>query len=170
MRARMVSVSVALCAASLACDSPTPPLPVEESPLPAEGPPDELVFGMGGYGIGGITIELKDEVVLMWHAPWEWTSGQTIDTVRTVPTSEKWRAFWIAADHAGVHRWRSRYTADNVADGMGWSLRLIAGDFTVESTGSNAYPDSLGGEHELEMPPEFGALLRALGNLVGQAL
>ena len=160
MLARMVSVSLALSVGNAACHDPT-------APLPDEGPPDELSFSMGGFASDAVTIEMQDEVVLMWRRPWNWRPGEAIDTLRAVPTSEQWHDFWIAAERAGVHRWRSRYEAD-VIDGVGWTLRLVAGDFALESTGANAYPDWRGREHELEMTAEFRSLRTALGNLAGE--
>ena len=158
MLTHVVSVSVALGATSLACENATAPL------LPDE-PPEELRFTTAGYGSGFTIIQLKDDVVEMWHVPWLWTSGQPIDTMRTVPTSQEWRNFWIAAERAGVRRWRARYEDRNVADGVAWTFRLVTGDFTLESSGSNAFPDALGAEHGHPMPAEFGALITAMENL-----
>ena len=143
----------------IGCSDPT-------APLPREGAPDELRFSFGGFAIGDVTLELQDSSVAMWG----WTPGATIDTVRVVPNEEAWREFWSAAERAGVRRWRSRYFAEGVIDGNGWSFRLVAGDFALESTGSNAYPDALGRERELIMTDEFRLLRTALGKLVGEEL
>ncbi len=140
------------------------------APLPREGQPDELRFSYGGFAIEGVTVELHGTSVAMWRTPWNWQPGVAIDTVRAVPSDDEWRQFWTAADRAGVQRWRPRYATEGVVDGSGWSLYLVAQDFRLTSTGSNAYPDGSGGEHELEMTEEFRALRTALGNLVGEEL
>lgn len=161
--ARIVLASLVVLTSGLACDDPTGPS------LPREGPPDELRFSFGGFAIGAADIELRGTTVAMWRTPWDWQPGVAIDTVYAVPTDESWRQFWVAAERAGVHRWRSRYAA-NVVDGAGWALRLVAGEFALESSGENAYPDSRGREHELEMTEEFRSLRTALGNLVGEEM
>ena len=149
-------------AGSVACHDPT-------APLPSEGPPDELSFALGGFFDDAVTIELQNETVLMWRRPWDWEPGVAIDTLRATPTPEDWRAFWIAAERAGVHNWRSHYEAD-VVDGVGWTLRLVAGSFTLQSSGNNAYPDWRGREHELQMTAEFRSLQTALENLVAETM
>jgi hypothetical protein len=137
-------------------------------PLPRTGLPDELRFNYGGFAVEGVTVELQGSSVAMWRTPWNWQPGVVIDTVRVVPTEDQWRAFWTAAERAGVQHWRPRYAAEGVVDGNGWSLRLVGGDFRLMSTGSNAYPDNRGGEHELEMTEAFQSFRSALGNLVGE--
>ena len=159
---RVVIASVAI-AAMTRCEAPL-------VPLPREGPPDELRFSYGGFAIDGVTVELQGSSVAMWRTPWNWQPGVTIDTVRAVPTEDQWREFWAAAERAGVQRWLPRYMAEGVVDGSGWSLRLAGGDFDLTSTGSNAYPDRRGVEHELEMTEEFRSLRTALGNLVGEEI
>jgi hypothetical protein len=52
-------------------------------------------------------------------------------------------------------------------DGVGWGVRIAAGGRLVESSGSNAYPDRFGREHELGMTEDFRAFLTAVGELVG---
>ncbi len=153
---------LAIVAAIAGCEDPT-------AALPREGPPDELYFSYGGFSMDVVTIESQGTSVAMWIRPWDWHPGVAIDTVRTVPTAAAWRQFWIVAEDAGVHRWGSRYSAD-VIDGDGWELRLAAGEFALESSGSNAYPDWRGREHELEMTAEFEAFKTALGDLVGEPL
>lgn len=155
----VVALCLAVLTAVTGCADPT-------APLPRDGPPDELNFSYGGWMMDIVTVELQGTSVAMWRRPADWHPGVAIDTVRAVPTDEAWRTFWIAADRAGLRRWRSSYSAE-VLDGAGWTLRLVAGDFSLESAGSNAYPDWRGREHELQMTEEFLSFMGALGNLVG---
>jgi hypothetical protein len=97
-------------------------------------------------------------------------SGVTVDSVRVVPTADQWRAFWAAADDAGVGRWRRRYVAEGVVDGSGWGLRLRAGGENILSEGSNAYPDRNGDEQENRVTDAFLTFLDGLGDLVGESL
>jgi hypothetical protein len=124
----------------------------------------------GGFGIDIVRVELQGASVAMWRRPWDWRPGVPIDTMRAVPTDDAWREFWLAAERAGVHRWRTQYVAEGVVDGDGWALRLVTGDFDLLASGSNAFPDARGREHELEMTEEFRLLRTAIGNLVGEEL
>jgi hypothetical protein len=60
--------------------------------------------------------------------------------------------------------------AEDIVDGGGWGLRLQAEGRTIESTGSNAYPDRSGREHENEVTDAFLEFVDALGDLAGQSL
>jgi hypothetical protein len=135
--------------------------------LPREGAPDELSFSYGGFGSGSYTVELRGDAVVSWSQTWGVLSGTPVDSVRTVPTAQAWAAFWQAAEKSGVHRWRERYLAEGVVDGNGYSLRIVANGRVLESAGSNAYPDHLGREHELEMPDAYVEFVQALGVLAG---
>ena len=139
-------------------------------PLPREDAPDALEFSIGGFGVGGSTVELRGDTVVLRRTPWGWTPGAAVDSVRAVPAPDSWRAFWAAAERAGVRRWRPQYTAGGVVDGTDWRVRIVAGGRMVESSGSNAYPDQFGHEHELEMTEEFRTFLGALGGLVGEPI
>jgi hypothetical protein len=133
-------------------------------PLPDEGAPDELTFSIGGFAVDSRELELRDDTVVLRR----WRAGDAVDSVRAVPTSDQWRAFWMAAGRAGLARWRAQYVAEDILDGTAWSLRLAAGGRVITSSGSNAYPDWRGREHEGVMTDEFRAFLTALGALVGE--
>lgn len=136
-------------------------------PLPDEGVPDELAFSIGGFAMDSKSVELRGDTVVLRRRSWS-GAADVLDSARAVPTPDEWRAFWAAADRAGVARWRRQYMAEGIVDGNGWSLRLGAGGRLITSTGSNAYPDVLGREHEGLMTSEFRAFLDALGDLVGE--
>lgn len=107
-------------------------------------------------------MELRGDTVVLRR-----TRRAGIDTVRAVPTPDSWRAFWLAAERVGVHRWRARYAADGIVDGTGWNVRIEAGGRVVESSGSNAYPDRFGRKHEVRMTDDFRAFLTAVSELAG---
>jgi hypothetical protein len=137
-------------------------------PLPDEGAPDELTFSIGGFAVDSRELELRGDTVVLRRRPWGWIAGDAVDSVRAVPTSDQWRAFWMVAERAGLAAWREQYVAEDIVDGTGWSLRLAAGGYVITSSGSNAYPDGRGREHEGVMTDEFREFLAALGALVGQ--
>jgi hypothetical protein len=155
-RVWIAAAVLGLAVALAGCDNPT-------EPLPGEGVPEDLEFSIGGFGDGGSTVELRGDTVVLRR-----TRPGGIDTVRAIPTPDSWRAFWSATERAGVHRWRARYTAEGIIDGVGWSMRIGAGGRLVESSGNNAYPDRFGRKHELDMTDDFRAFLTALGELVEQ--
>jgi hypothetical protein len=158
------AIPVVLAAALLtSCDDPT-------GPLPREGAPREFEYSVGGFAVGSGRVEVRGDTVVLVRMPWDARSGSRPDSIRTVPSPEAWRAFWEAAADAGVRRWRPRYIAENVVDGSGWSLRIVAPGAKVESTGSNAYPDRHGLEHEMEAPREFRAFEAAIETLAGAPL
>ena len=154
VRAFTVLVGVALALA--ACDDAT-------GPLPRTGVPDGLEFSIGGFSVGASTVELRGDTVVLRR----WRPGAVNDSVRAVPTPDSWRAFWSATERAGVQRWRARYAAEGIVDGVGWSVRISAGGRLVESSGNNAYPDRFGRKHEIGMTDDFRAFLTAVGELVG---
>jgi hypothetical protein len=144
-----------------ACRSPTAP--------PVEGVPEVLEFSTGGFGTGSRILRLHGDTVATLTVPWDYDPAMPADSSRLVPGPEAWRSFWAAVGEAGVRRWRSRYVAPDIVDGMGWSLTLKAGGFSVQSMGSNAYPDRLGRKHEGASTDEFRRLVAALDALSGGA-
>ncbi|MEO7458310.1 MAG: hypothetical protein ABIY52_18775 [Gemmatimonadaceae bacterium] len=139
------------------------------APLPDSGVPAALELSIGGFGGHSSALALRGDTIVMYRVPWDYVPGRVIDTVRVVPTAEAWRAFWAAANTAGVNRWHSEYRADEIMDGLGWNLRLATGNREITSWGSNAYPDNSGAAHKGEMTTEFRAFLTALDQLVGQS-
>jgi hypothetical protein len=139
-------------------------------PLPRAGVPDELEFSMSGYEAPSAFVMLRGDTVVLRRGHWAPTSPAQIDSVKTVPSAQAWADFWTTVDEIGVNFWRRRYMAENIADGLGWSLHLSADGRTVKSYGSNAYPDSRGAEHEGEWTPEFRAFMAAIEKLAGGPL
>jgi hypothetical protein len=137
------------------------------APLPASGRPDVLEFSYGGFGGPSVSIELAGDTVVYTSRGWD--PRLPAETLKAVPSDARWRAFWEALDHAGVARWRRRYLAPDIADGLGWGLRLGAKGRVVASEGSNAYPDRLGREHRGESTAEWRAMVGAMVGLVGRS-
>ncbi|HEX8432289.1 MAG TPA: hypothetical protein VF625_13455 [Longimicrobium sp.] len=138
--------------------------------LPEAGPPADLQFSTSGFGGISAMVTMRGDTVMLTRAPWARGPGTVVDTVRSVPDAAEWRAFWRVAESSGVERWRGRYMAEGVADGVGWGLRIVADGRTIESQGSNAFPDRDGREHEERETPEYRAFVDALSTLVGEPI
>ncbi len=137
------------------------------APLQREGRPTTLQFSRGGFGAFSRSLQLRGDTVVAWRMPPDYLPGRRIDSVRVVPSAEAWRAFWIAADNAGVRRWHTQYMAEGIVDGEGWSISLVSDGREITSSGSNAYPDARGREHELEVTAEFQSFATAMNVLAG---
>jgi len=137
------------------------------SPLQSEGKPAALEFSIGGFFAASRQFELRGDTLVARRHQAGWQPGGQVDSVRVVPSADAWRAFWNAANAAGVQKWRPEYNAEGVQDGLGWSIRVVGGGREINSWGSNAYPDRDGHEHELDMPSEFQDFTHALNVLVG---
>ena len=148
-----------LCLALASCSDPA-------GPLAREGPPAELEFRVSRWPLGSDAVRLSHDTVVTVRTAWDAPGPASMDTVRAVPTAEQWRAFWAAADRAGVSQWRREYVTEGIMDGVGWELRLSANGRTVHSSGSNAFPDRRGREHQGTTTEfeSFVAALEALSN------
>jgi hypothetical protein len=138
------------------------------APLPGTGAPSEFEFSIWGFPVGSTNVKLRGDTLLVWRTSFTHRPGAATDTARTAPTDDGWRAFWASTERAGVHRWRPQYVAEGVVDGAAWDTRIVTGGRMVKSSGSNAYPDRLGREHELDMTADFQVFLTAVSDLVGQ--
>jgi hypothetical protein len=137
------------------------------APLQSEGKPSALEFSIGGFFAASRQLELRGDTLVARRRQAGWQPGGTLDSVRVVPSAEAWRAFWDAADAAGLQKWHPEYNAEGVQDGLAWSIRVVGGGREINAGGSNAYPDRDGKQHELDQPREFEEFLHALNVLVG---
>lgn len=69
--------------------------------------------------------------------------------------AEQLAAFWAEIDTLGVWDWAPEYIDDNVCDGTHWTITLHHNGRSLDSHGSNAYPE------------RFKALCAALSHLCG---
>jgi hypothetical protein len=137
------------------------------SPLQHEGRPAVLEFSIDGYGAPSRQLELRGDTLVARKRPFIWVPNAPTDSVRVVPTAEQWRAFWAAADEAGVQRWHTEYNAEQIQDGEGWIIRIASGGREINSWGSNAYPDRNGHEHEGVRTAEWNVFKTSLNTLAG---
>lgn len=131
------------------------------APLPREGAPDELQFSINTVFVGATTWELRGDTLVYGVVEF----GVPVTDVRSIPSAEAWREFWLEIERIGVQQWRSRYVAENIADGEGWHTRIRAGNSVIESTGGNAYPDERGREQERIRTAAFEAYIAAFRKL-----
>ena len=135
-------------------------------PLPQQGPPEAMEFTTGGFAAHTYRLEVRGDTVVAWL--FEWSRPAPVDSARSVPDPAEWQAFWEAAEEAGVQRWR-KYRRDDVVDGGGYALTITHEGRTLESWGSNAWPDHHGREHH-EVTEAYLRFRDALDVLVGRPL
>jgi hypothetical protein len=151
------AAALLLLSATLACEDTL-------LPLPDATPPDALEFTTAGFGASTYVFEVRGDTVVARQGGWG--SPAPVDSIRHVPTAEEWRAFWDAVDEAGVRRW-GVYRNEDVVDGGGYTLRIEHDGVVLESSGSNAWPDQRGREHE-EVTEAYNRFRHALDVLVGR--
>ena len=159
-RTRLVAIAFAALALA-ACGEAT-------VPQPAHNAPQELAFTVTALEGGTSTaVQMEGAAVVVTHTRWSHEEGLRTRRVRTVPTARDWTAFWAVVDAAGVQRWTGDYQAEGFRDGAGWSLRLAGNGVSIDSHGTNAWPDRDGLEHHLVVTADFRAFQDALGALTG---
>ncbi len=94
------------------------------APLPSSGVPREFrVSSVGGFVASASDVRLVGDTLVYVVA--RYTRGGIDSTVtRRVPTADDWRAFWRAADGAGVRRWAGECSRSDIADAGGFSFTL----------------------------------------------
>ena len=161
-RRRALLLAALVSAALGGCGDPA-------APLAGKGAPEELEFRFYAYPAESRGVKVSHDTVVAWRVNTDSYAANPVDTVRVVPTAEAWRAFWAAADRAGVADWQGNYVAEGVLDGAGWALRMSAGGRLIDASGFNAYPDRDGREREHQMPAEFRDFMNALDALASVA-
>ena len=146
----------------LACDGDT------TAPLPREGVPDVFEVQVSGYGYGTHDVSLRgDTLVVVRREFFGPTTGT--HTARVVPDSAAWRAFWAAARAAGVDDWPRECADPRIADGGGFTLRIVDGARSWQASGSNAYPRADGRcTGSATVSSDYAAFLRAVSALIGR--
>ena len=100
--------------------------------------PERFKAFIGGFLGTSYSVELRDGVLV--HR----TSGRgrpkPIQTTSR-PTPAQWREFRDALDELKAWRWRAEYPTNGTMDGTQWSLEITYADRSLNSHGSNSYPE-----------------------------
>ena len=156
---RLAAVFMMVAAGLTSCGNATGPIRLASAP-------EEFTFHTGGFGAESRSYEVRgDTVVFRRSLPFA-PPPVRVDSLRRVPSSSEWRTFWAAAEAAGVHYWRSEYRNPDIVDGGGFTMHLRADGRTINTSGSNAYPNRRGLQ-KFDMPPEFSEFVAALDALLG---
>jgi hypothetical protein len=143
MRARARLPFAAALAASFAsagaCGNATGPA----AALPQAGAPRALAYSGGDFGGALTSVRMAGDTVVLVRRPFFAPADSAVR--RRVPSAEEWRAFWEAADAAGVGRWPAACADPSVADGGGFAFELAWAGGRRAGTYSNAYPTREGG-------------------------
>ena len=138
------------------------------APLPREGAPDLLEVQVHGFGFGSHAVTLRADTLVIVRRQY-FGPGFRADSARVQPDAAAWRAFWTTAREAGVARWPRTCANDRVADGGGFTLRIVDGARRWEAAGSNSYPRANGrcnGSPTASL--EYTRFLNAVSELIGR--
>ena len=81
-------------------------------------------------------------------------------------SAAQWQIFWLTLNHVKVWRWDEHYSPDCiVCDGTSWNLKIKYRGKEIESSGSNAYPESP--ELDFSKDSQFSIFLAAVNMLAG---
>jgi hypothetical protein len=153
---------VGAASARAACGAPRAPA------FPEDAPPAAMQLSVGGFGSGQQEVTLRGDTVIVTRRPF--VSPEDATLARVVPSRDAWRAFWRAADAAGVRRWPSTCRNDRIVDGGGYTLELWYPGGRITSSGSNSYPQRDGRcNGDPGRTPEFSAFLAAVSQLIGRS-
>jgi hypothetical protein len=95
--------------------------------------PEKLSFHIGGHSGTSYSVEWEKKG-LIYQADYE------EDILR--PSQEEWIKFWQEIDELNVWDWEEKYLPEEkIMDGTSWSINLKYREKSVESSGSNAYPN-----------------------------
>jgi hypothetical protein len=138
------------------------------APLPREGVPDLLEVRVSGYGFGSHEVTLRADTLVIVRRQF-FGPAVGADSARVRPDAAAWQRFWSAAREAGVARWPRACANDRVADGGGFTLRIVDGARSWEATGSNSYPRANGRcNGSPTSSPEYLRFLNAVAALIGR--
>jgi len=126
--------------------------------------PKALDIRIGGHL--GLSYVLKWETDGLVYRMCE--DGEQRAVLHMEPAKRSWEAFWKVMDEIDVWGWQDHYQPDQpVADGTGWSVKLMVDDRFVESGGNNAYPVGSHCAGVDEVTPCFRKFLSAVRRLMG---
>lgn len=127
-------------------------------------PPEKFHMSIGGFMGPSFSVELTPEG-LRYES---FDGGSTNRREVTVqPRAEHWESLFVALEKASVWQWQSEYF-QAAMDGTSWELEIVWGPRRVQSSGSNAYPDSSGAQAKESVPgATFESVLKAVSRLLG---
>lgn len=120
-------------------------------------PPIEFMVSIGGNWGPSYRIEFCDNGNLLYlHNPnGFFEEGCTSEEIEV--TEDEWLLFRDRLNELEIWKWKRRYDNPGVYDGTNWKLKLVYFNQTIESFGSNAFPDQ----------SRFDSFLKAVSDLVG---
>lgn len=127
--------------------------------------PSSFLFSIGGFDGPHTRFHLENDGLHIRYSKRGPVSLEPDVDQIVQPTSNGWKSFWATADNAGLWSWdREYYDNSDILDGTQWNLELKLRGRTVNTGGSNAYPDSQGSS-SMERTEAFNTFLSALREL-----
>ena len=96
----------------------------------------ELIFSIGGFFSGTISVELEGNSIITKYNNCEPYHEDECCT----PTEEDWTVFSNSLISLGVWKWKRKYDDQDVMDGTQWELTLCEVSRKKRCFGSNDYP------------------------------
>jgi hypothetical protein len=102
--------------------------------------PEELQVSVGGFLGSSYSLGLADGVLVCA----ERRAGKDVSNLKARVAESSWIALRQELDRLNVWAWRESYVDSYVLDGTQWVARIVYGDRTLISRGSNSFPDASG--------------------------
>jgi len=98
----------------------------------------KLAISIGGYFGPNYSLGLNGRELAYTKISEECPDG-VVETVH--PSNEQWRRFWKFMEECH-EEWDEEYVDPEVMDGTSWSVEIETDEISIQSSGSNAYPDN----------------------------
>ncbi len=114
--------------------------------------PQQLRASIGG-GFGPCNVARWVDGKLIWE---HFENNVLCRSQEIEVTEAQWLSFWATCDKVDIWSWEERYEDPNILDGTSWRAHVEHGEKSVDSSGSNSFPES------------FGTWMTAVRELVGE--
>jgi hypothetical protein len=121
-------------------------MPNSDQQSTARALPGRLHVSIGGHFGPSYGVKLENGRLTYTHLPATHDMGEdrVLVSEEISPSADRWQAFRAALDRLGVWSWQEHYTDPKVCDGTGWSAEIVYADQSIDSGGSNCFPDRTG--------------------------
>ena len=102
--------------------------------------PEKFEIHVGGYMGMSYSVEKKGTELI--YKVYE-TGYSLKETSSITPSGKKWNQFWDSYNKLEIWKWKKRYEDHDTLDGTSWKVYIKSGNKIIDSSGSNAGPETL---------------------------